>query len=56
VKGVAVAGAIAPAQAEPFEAGLVSPEEVEKGMAEMSEKFREIGGERYVGAGGREHD
>jgi phosphomethylpyrimidine synthase len=26
------------------------------GMAEMSEKFREIGSELYVGAGGREHD
>jgi hypothetical protein len=25
-------------------------------MAEMSEKFREIGSELYVGAGGREHD
>jgi len=25
-------------------------------MAEMSDKFREIGSELYVGAGGREHD
>jgi phosphomethylpyrimidine synthase len=31
-------------------------EEAEKGMAEMSDKFREIGSELYVGAGGREHD
>jgi phosphomethylpyrimidine synthase len=28
----------------------------EAGMAEMSDKFREIGSELYVGAGGREHD
>jgi phosphomethylpyrimidine synthase len=25
-------------------------------MAEMSERFREVGSELYVGAGGREHD
>jgi len=25
-------------------------------MAEMSEKFREVGSELYVGSGGREHD
>jgi len=31
-------------------------EEAEAGMAEMSERFREIGSELYVGAGGREHD
>ena len=30
--------------------------DAEAGMAEMSEKFREIGSELYVGAGGREHD
>jgi phosphomethylpyrimidine synthase len=42
------------------EAGLlnapVSDAEAEQGMAEMSEKFRGIGSELYVGAGGREHD
>jgi phosphomethylpyrimidine synthase len=31
-------------------------EEAEVGMAEMSEKFREIGSELYIGSGGREHD
>jgi phosphomethylpyrimidine synthase len=31
-------------------------EEAEAGMAEMSEKFRDTGGELYVGANGREHD
>jgi phosphomethylpyrimidine synthase len=30
--------------------------DADEGMAEMSEKFREIGSELYVGAGGREHD
>jgi phosphomethylpyrimidine synthase len=30
--------------------------EAEAGMAEMSEKFREKGGQLYMGAGGREHD
>ena len=30
--------------------------EAEAGMAEMSAKFREVGSELYVGAGGREHD
>ena len=34
----------------------VTPSEAEAGMAEMSEKFREIGSELYIGAGGREHD
>jgi hypothetical protein len=29
---------------------------VGKGKAEMSEKFRKIGSELYVGANGREHD
>jgi phosphomethylpyrimidine synthase len=28
----------------------------EEGMKQMSEKFRETGGELYMGAGGREHD
>ena len=27
-----------------------------KGMAEMSEKFRETGSDRYMGTGGRKHD
>ena len=35
---------------------FVAAEEAEAGMAEMSEKFREVGSELYVGAGGREHD
>jgi phosphomethylpyrimidine synthase len=35
---------------------FVAAEEAEAGMAEMSEKFREIGSELYVGAAGREHD
>jgi phosphomethylpyrimidine synthase len=35
---------------------FVEAEEAEAGMAEMSEKFREVGSELYVGAGGREHD
>jgi phosphomethylpyrimidine synthase len=30
--------------------------DADEGMAEMSEKFREVGSELYVGAGGREHD
>ncbi len=33
-----------------------SEEEAEKGMAEMSAKFREVGNQLYVGAGDREHD
>lgn len=32
------------------------PSEVEAGMAEMSELFKETGSELYMGAGGREHD
>ncbi|OJY69573.1 MAG: phosphomethylpyrimidine synthase ThiC [Sphingobium sp. 66-54] len=36
--------------------GFIAAEEAEKGMKEMSEKFRETGAELYVGAGGREHD
>jgi phosphomethylpyrimidine synthase len=35
---------------------FVAAEDAEAGMAEMSEKFREVGGELYVGADGREHD
>ena len=35
---------------------LAKEEEAEAGMKEMSEKFREVGSELYVGAGGREHD
>ena len=35
---------------------FVAAEEAEAGMAEMSDKFREIGSELYVSAGGREHD
>jgi len=31
-------------------------QEAEAGMAQMSEKFREIGSELYIGAAGREHD
>ena len=35
---------------------LIAAEEAEKGMAEMSELFKETGSELYMGAGGREHD
>ena len=35
---------------------VLTADEAEAGMAEMSDKFREIGSELYVGAGGREHD
>ncbi len=35
---------------------FVAAEEAEKGMQQMSEKYREIGSELYIGAGGREHD
>jgi len=35
---------------------FVAAEEAEAGMAEMSERFREVGSELYVGAGGREPD
>jgi hypothetical protein len=31
-------------------------EEAEKGMAEMSERYREGGNHLYIGANGREHD
>jgi phosphomethylpyrimidine synthase len=30
--------------------------DAEAGMAEMSERFREVGSELYVGAGEQEHD
>ena len=35
---------------------FIAAEEAEAGMAEMSQKFREVGSELYVGANGREHD
>lgn len=35
---------------------FIAAEEAEAGMAEMSARFREVGSELYVGAGGREHD
>ncbi|HEY6813943.1 MAG TPA: phosphomethylpyrimidine synthase ThiC [Croceibacterium sp.] len=35
---------------------FVAAKEAEAGMAEMSERFREVGSELYVDAGGREHD
>jgi len=35
---------------------FLAAEEVEKGMAAMSEKYNETGRELYMGAGGREHD
>jgi phosphomethylpyrimidine synthase len=35
---------------------FVAAEEAEAGMAEMSEKFREVGSEIYVGRRGRERD
>ena len=34
----------------------LSEAETEAGMAEMSQKFREIGSELYIGADGRERD
>ncbi|GAY20192.1 hydroxymethylpyrimidine phosphate synthase ThiC [Sphingobium fuliginis] len=35
---------------------FLAAEDAEKGMAEMSEIFRQTGGELYMGAGDREHD
>jgi phosphomethylpyrimidine synthase len=35
---------------------FLAAEEVEKGMAAMSEKYNETGRELYMGAGGRERD
>jgi phosphomethylpyrimidine synthase len=34
----------------------IAVEEAEKGMAEMSARYRDGGNELYIGAGGREHD
>ncbi|OWQ97798.1 phosphomethylpyrimidine synthase ThiC [Sphingopyxis witflariensis] len=42
-------------QNQPAE-NFLAAEEAEKGMAEMSELFKETGSELYMGAGGREHD
>jgi phosphomethylpyrimidine synthase len=39
-----------------IETFVASEEEAERGMAEMSAKFREVGNQLYVGAGDREHD
>ena len=51
------ASATNPAQPEPVEGlALVSPQEAEKGMAEMSRVYNEGGRELYIGAGNREHD
>ena len=41
---------------ETFLAAGVNEAEAEAGMAAMSEKFREVGNQLYVGAGDREHD
>jgi phosphomethylpyrimidine synthase len=35
---------------------FLAAEDAERGMAEMSERFRKVGSELYVGTGGREHD
>ncbi|HEX7852949.1 MAG TPA: phosphomethylpyrimidine synthase ThiC [Sphingobium sp.] len=35
---------------------FIAADDVEKGMAEMSQVFRDTGSELYMGAGGREHD
>ena len=43
-------------QRETFLAAGVDEAEAEAGMAAMSEKFREVGNQLYVGAGDREHD
>ncbi|PJG47990.1 phosphomethylpyrimidine synthase ThiC [Sphingobium sp. LB126] len=42
-------------QNQPADA-FIAAEDAEKGMAEMSEIFRQTGSELYMGAGGREHD
>ncbi len=42
-------------QNQPSDA-FIAAEEAEKGMAQMSEVFRETGSELYMGSGGREHD
>jgi phosphomethylpyrimidine synthase len=36
--------------------GFIAADEAEKGMQEMSEKYREVGNQLYVGAGDRERD
>ena len=36
--------------------GVLSSDEAEKGMAEMSKRFHDEGSELYIGANGREHD
>ncbi len=36
--------------------GFIAADEVEAGMKQMSEKYREVGNQLYVGAGDREHD
>jgi phosphomethylpyrimidine synthase len=46
---------VAAKQDQPSDA-FIAAEDVEAGMAEMSEKFRETGSELYLGPGGREHD
>ena len=43
-------------QAGETDAGPISLEEAEAGMAEMSTRYREGGNELYIGAGGRTHD
>ena len=49
-------GGGAPALAGVETAKPLVVEEAEAGMAQMSEKFRELGSEIYLGANGREHD
>jgi phosphomethylpyrimidine synthase len=36
--------------------GGLEPADADEGMAEMSKRFHEEGGELYIGANGREHD
>jgi phosphomethylpyrimidine synthase len=36
--------------------GVLPQRNADEGMAQMSKRFHEAGGELYVGAGGREHD
>jgi hypothetical protein len=52
IRGASPTATTSPARARDFALGEA---ETEKGMAEMSEKFREIGSELYVGADGRAH-
>ena len=48
------------ASSSPEEAGSLAPalgeDEINAGMAAMSEVFKETGSELYMGAGDREHD